>query len=114
MRATVRAVTIDEEVRTEIYRLFEGGSVDAFEEWFVGRAWDDRTPLIAAVDHVLAERDLLDNSELVIRLKDFVNTIEVNPIHHDVVTSASASTVRTTLRTVGSSTITRRIAFAGT
>ena len=107
--------TLDDEVRGRLYGVLEGtSSVEDFETWFVGRTWDERTPLIARVDHLLAERSLLDDGELAQELRVLATTIEHTEVRL-VTTSATTETVRPQrIHVGGTETIRGRLKFAGT
>lgn len=108
--------TLDNEVRGRLYGVLEGtSSVEAFEAWFVGRTWDERTPLIARVDHLLAERLLLDDRELARELRALATTIEDTGVRFVVTTSSTTETVRPQVIHVGGTeTIRGRLELAGT
>lgn len=107
--------TLDNEVRGRLYGVLEGtSSVEDFETWFVGRTWDERTPLIARVDHLLAERTLLDDRELARELRALATTIEDTDVRFTT-TSSTTQTVRPQVIHVGGTeTIRGRLELAGT
>ncbi len=60
---------IDAEILEQLNQVDEGHlAIDEFEEWFVGRTWNDRTRLAAALDHTLAEKSLLTEEQLIAEL----------------------------------------------
>lgn len=107
--------TLDNEVRNRLYEIIEGASsVEEFEAWFVGRTWDERTPFIASIDHLLAERSLLDDSHFAEELRTIATTIAYTDIRL-VTTSAITETLRPdTIHVGGTETIRRRLEVAGT
>lgn len=107
--------TLDNEVRGRLYGVLEGtSSVEDFEAWFVGRTWDERTPLIARVDHLLAERALLDGRVLAQELRALAVTIEDTDVRF-MTTSSTTETVRPhVIHVGGTETIRDRLELAGT
>lgn len=107
---------IDEAIRRRVYDLVLGAlSLESFEEWFVGETWDDRTPLIVQIDHVLAEKPVLSDDELLEELKELIVTIEYRDFMPAFETGSTARTVTLDrLRSGGNETIRHRLEFAGT
>ena len=87
---------VDNEVRSHLYDVLEGALLlDDFETWFVGRTWEERTPLVARLDHLLAERSLLDASQFLDELRRIATTIADVETPLVTTTSAAALTIRT-------------------
>jgi len=58
--ARVDTTEVDGEIRETAARYLAGEiSRDWFHGWFVGTTWDDRTRLVAEIDHLLAEASLV-------------------------------------------------------
>lgn len=106
--------SIDREVREHVYEVLQGGSLEEFEEWFVGRTWDERSPLVARIDHLLAEKALLTETALRDELSAVVSTIRYSDSDTLVVTASTAVTRSAERRLGGNQTITRRLEYAGT
>ena len=104
---------LDAEVRVRAYALLAGESTaEEFEDWFVGATWDDRTDLVASVDHLLAERGVLGVSELQRELRRIVSTVWIGR-RADFIASLSNSRVSTEAMSFGGDvTIRRHLAFA--
>lgn len=107
---------LDDEVRGHLYEVVEGAaSVDDFEAWFVARTWDERTILVAQLDHLLAERSLLDETELVEQRRRLARTIAYTDVSVARTTSATAETLRPrAIHVGGNETIRGRLELAGT
>lgn len=107
--------SVDNEVRDRLYEVLEGAvSVENFEDWFVGRIWDERTSLIAHIDHLLAERSLLAERDFVEELRVLATTIAHTEVPLVALTAATGETIR--LRAIhvgGTETIRGRLEFAG-
>lgn len=106
---------LDNEVRSRLYGVIEGAnSVEDFEAWFVGRTWDERTPLIVRLDHLLAERSLLEDHVFAEELRAIATTIAYTEVRL-VATSAATDTLRPdTIHVGGNETIRGRLEVAGT
>lgn len=105
---------VDAEVREHVYEVLEGGSVEDFEAWFVGRTWDDRTPLAADIDHLLAERSSLADDELLTELRALVRTIHASGSSVRTRTASGVTTRHERFPRGGNVTLTRNLEFAGT
>lgn len=71
---------IDTEILEQLNRVEEGDlAVDKFEEWFVGRTWNDRTRLVAELDHTLAEKSLLTEEQLISELLSYAKEAVLKP-----------------------------------
>lgn len=108
--------TLDNEVRSRLYEVLEGVvSVEGLEDWFVGRTWDERTPLIVQIDHLLAERSLLVETDLVEELRALATTIAQREVPLVTTTSATGETIRPqAIHVGGTETIRSRLELAGT
>jgi hypothetical protein len=109
----VRNDALDEEVRARLLEILDGRlTLAAFEEWFVARTWEDRTDLVAAVDHLLAEKDLLDVPTLTDEIRRLAATIRAGhaPEHE---TRSSSESVHAPPITIGNTTIRGRLALVG-
>jgi hypothetical protein len=95
-------VASDEDIRGRVLDLLAGDrSFDEFEDWFVGETWDERSALVAQIDHLLAERSLLSRADLLNELRSLVSTVTISERESVVSTGASGSTA----------TINRRLEF---
>lgn len=101
-------------MRERVYDVLDGGSIDNLEEWLAGNTWDERTPLVAAIDNVLAQRDLIDASEVIEALRLAVSTVITSPDHGIVFGASTSQTVREAFVLGGSVTIRQRLELAGT
>jgi hypothetical protein len=108
--------SVDSEVRGRLYQVLEGAiSVEQFEEWFVARTWDERTPLVAHLDHLLAERSLLSDGAFVEEMRRLATTIAHTEVPLLTTTSATGETIRPQgLHVGGTETIRSRLALADT
>ncbi len=105
---------LDNEIREHVYELIEGRlTPDEFETWFVSRTWDERTPLVAEITLLLAEKSLLREHEFVDELKSLVATIRVVDSPTVTTMGSTAKTLRAIEIHVGTQTIRRRLEFAG-
>ncbi len=67
-------MSTDREVLGRVYSVLEGTEeIPAFEEWFVGATWDDRTPLVVQLDHLLMVRS--NDAELLDELRSVASNI---------------------------------------
>lgn len=107
---------LDDEVRRCLYDVLGGSmSVEGFEAWFVERTWDDRSPLVAQVDHLLAERSQLHENDFMEELRRLATTIEHTEGPLVRATSATATTIRPrAMHFGGTETIRDRLELAGT
>ncbi len=107
---------VDDEVRERLYEVFEGGSLDDFEDWFVAHTWDghQRTRLVTQVDHLLAERSLLGPQELRRELRSLVGTIEYSEREPRYAMVSTANTWRKSVQLGRNQTIRRHLELAGT
>jgi hypothetical protein len=107
--------TLDDEIRERVAACLGGEiTIEALEDWFVGRSWDDRTMLVVQLDHLLAERDATDEQEFLVELRALASTVRIGAVSQ-VSSGTSAMTLRPRpVITTGSETITRRLEFAGT
>jgi hypothetical protein len=101
---------IDEEVRTHVYALLAGAQdFDTFEAWFVGETWDDRTALVAQVDHLMAEAD--ESAELLESLRRLVSVVVVGEMLDSG--DLSGPTIVEDVNLTRNQTLVRRLAFVG-
>lgn len=108
---------VDAEIRDHLAAYLGGEmTLDAFEEWFVARAWDERTALGARVDHLFAERDLLGTEGFHKELRAITSGVWVfqgpGP-GRSIVVASGVTTLHRKLVFGGTETITRRLALAG-
>jgi hypothetical protein len=108
-------VASDEDIRGRVLDLLTGDrSFDEFEAWFVGETWDERTALVAQIDHLLAERSLLSRDEILNELRSLVSTVTIREHESGISTGGSANTLNLgPQRLGGSQTITRHLEFVG-
>ncbi len=82
---------LDEEIRSHLLRVSEGETgIENFERWLVEHTWDKHSDLAACLSLVLAERDLIDEAELLNELNlaaSASSTTTIQPM-----TSASTTT----------------------
>ena len=72
---------IDAEILEQLNRVAEGHlAVEMFEEWFVGRTWDERTKLVAELDLTLAEKSLLTEEQMISELLAHAKSAVLKPI----------------------------------
>ena len=72
---------IDAEILEQLNRVEEGHlAIGVFEEWFVGRTWDERTKLVAELDLTLAEKSLFTEEQLVSELLAHAKNAVLKPI----------------------------------
>jgi hypothetical protein len=120
MTVRVDTMKLDGEVRSHVYDyLLDTTDLDAFEEWFVGETWDDRTPLVVTVDHLLAERAVLSEPELHRALLDAVSTVRGDLAASAVRSAAASATLVRSItmapeETAQSQVIRGTLEFAGT
>lgn len=109
---------IDREVREHLFSLIEGSEdLSVFTEWFVGATWDERTPLVTRIDHLLVEG--LPEADLREELHQLASTYMLGDVP-TVLTAQSATTMILEFRHVapnsevtGSQTYRGRLAFSG-
>lgn len=71
---------IDAEILEQLNRVEEGHlPIDKFEEWFVGRTWDERSKLVAELDLTLAEKSLLTEEQLISELLSYARAAVLKP-----------------------------------
>ena len=71
-RRIVPVEAIDVEILEQLNRVEDGHlTIDKFEEWFVGRTWDERSKLVAELDLTLAEKSLLTEEQLISELLSY-------------------------------------------
>ena len=71
---------IDAEILEQLDRVEEGHlTIAQFEEWFVGRTWNERSRLVAELDHTLAEKTLLTEEQLVSELLSYAKAALLKP-----------------------------------
>jgi hypothetical protein len=107
---------LDDEVRRCVFEVLDGAvSAEEFQAWFVERTWDDRSPLVAQVDHLLAERSLLHEADFLEELRRLASTIQHSEVPVVTATSATATTIRPqSMHFGGTATIRDRLELAGT
>lgn len=104
---------LDEQIRDRVHEVVRGTlSVDDFELWFVGEAWEaEGGGLVADVTHLMTDKDLFDRDELVERLWAVAATVRTGePVY---ATGAAAVTIAMEPMTTGNRTISRHWAPAG-
>ncbi|WP_419846196.1 hypothetical protein [Candidatus Poriferisocius sp.] len=71
---------IDAEILDQLKQL-EDGQIDVyeFEDWLVPNTWDTSTPLIAEINHTLAEKSLLTEDQLISELLSFAKAAVLRP-----------------------------------
>lgn len=71
---------IDAEIIGQL-KLLENGqlSIDEFEEWHVGRTWNEWSELITEIDHTLAEKTLLTEEQLISELLSHAKDVTLRP-----------------------------------
>ena len=78
----MEAITLDREVRSHALSLLSGDlTLAEFEDWFVAAGWDERTELVAKIDHLLAERNLLSDAEFSEELSRYLSTVWIKRAH---------------------------------
>ena len=110
----VSYMAIDQEIRDHILSFLDRTEdFDEFEAWFIGATWDDRTRLVADVDHLLVERPELD--ELRWQLLDLISTVVIGePAQRETGTSSETVFGDLEYREVTAArTIRRDLAIAG-
>ena len=105
-------VEIDRQALAKVYDVLEGAPISDLEEWLAGNAWDTRSPLVADIDHLLAERHLMNDDEVTDALREIVGTIVITA-PGQVKTGASSTTTILAPVATGNVTIHRRVALAG-
>lgn len=71
---------VEEEIRLYVHRATTGAiTLDEFEDWFAARTWDEDAPLVAEIDHLLAERHLIPADEALEELRRLTETIISEP-----------------------------------
>lgn len=79
-RRIVPVEAIDAEILEQLNRVEEGHlTIVQFEDWFVGRTWDERSRLVAELDHTLAEKSLLTEEQLVSELLFYAKAAVLKP-----------------------------------
>lgn len=105
---------LDDQIRDRVHEIVRGAlSLDDFELWFVGAAWEaeDETDLVADVTHIITDKDLFEHDVLVDRLWSAVATVRMGePV---ISTGTAAHTMTIAAPTTGNLTITRHWEPAG-
>ena len=71
---------IDVEILEQLNRVEEGQlTIMQFEDWFVGRTLNERTRLVAELDHTLAEKSLLTEEQLISELLAYAKAAVLKP-----------------------------------
>ena len=79
-RRIVPVEAIDAEILEQLNRVEEGHlTILQFEDWFVGRTWDERSRLVAELDHTLAEKSLLTEEQLISELLSYAKAAVLKP-----------------------------------
>jgi hypothetical protein len=81
----MESTMLDQEVRSHALSLLSGDlTLAEFEDWFVAAGWDERTELVAKIDHLLAEKDLISGAEFNEELSQYLSTVWIKrarPFH---------------------------------
>jgi len=105
--------TIDDEVRDRVSLVLRRQlTLEDFEAWLVANTWDDRTPLVAQVDHLVAERSVLPEDTFVDQLWRAVATIHVVDAPAPA-TGTSSTTILPGFASWATTTVRCRFEFAG-
>lgn len=103
----------DDEVRSRVHEFLRGSaSLRELEDWLVQHGSDNRTQLIVKLDHIFAERDLLNEADFCDELRAIVSTIEAG-IARTIQSASAGNSVHTAhLQVGGNATIRGRLELA--
>ena len=74
--------TLDQEVRSHVLDvLADELTPEGFQDWLVEAGWNDRTPLVAQIDLLFAERSLLTDREFRLELGRIAGTVWLSEPH---------------------------------
>lgn len=114
-------VNLDQAAREHVWSYLAGDEpLEELEKWLAAEAWDDRTLVVAEIDHALAERSFLSEDEFQERLRQAVSTVSVGvepslgvTEPHESLSSAVTIVAAGRVELSENRTIIREWAFAG-
>lgn len=118
---TMVNVNLDQAAREHVWSYLAGDEpLEELEKWLAAEAWDDRTLVVAEIDHALAERSFLSEDEFQERLRQAVSTVSVGvepslgvTEPHESLSSAVTIVAAGRVELSENRTIIREWAFAG-